>query len=121
MNLLADECCDVAMVAALRADGHDVLYAVESLRGSTDEEVLRRAVDEGRILLTEDKDFGELVYRLKRPARGIILLRFDVVDHALKIPRLHSVLESQSNQIPGAFVVIDKEKIRIRPLSGDYW
>jgi predicted nuclease of predicted toxin-antitoxin system len=103
-------------VAALRVDGHDVLFVGESAPGSTDDEVLRQASSEGRILLTEDKDFGELVYRLKRPAPGIIFLRFDVVDRALKIPRLRSLLENQPNQIPDAFVVIDKEKIRFRPL-----
>ena len=116
MKLLADECCDAALVAALRSDGHDVFFVVESLRGATDDEVLRRADDEGRVLLTEDKDFGELVYRLKRPARGIILLRFDVVDCALKTPRLRSLLKDQPHQLPGAFVVIDKDKMRIRPL-----
>jgi predicted nuclease of predicted toxin-antitoxin system len=116
MNLLADECCDAALVAALRSDGHDVLFAVESLRGATDDQVLERADNEGRILLTEDKDFGELVYRLKRPARGIVLLRFDVADRVLKIPRLRSLLENQSEQMLDAFVVIDKEKIRVRPL-----
>jgi predicted nuclease of predicted toxin-antitoxin system len=59
MKLLADECCDAGLIAALRADGHDLLYVLESLRGVTD--------DEERILITEDKDFGELVHRLKRP------------------------------------------------------
>lgn len=116
MKLLVDECCDAAMVASLRSDGHDVLFVIESLRGATDAEVLRRADEEGRILLTEDKDFGELVYRLKRPARGIILLRFDVDDRSLKVPRLRSLLENQSDQVPGAFVVVDGEKIRFRPL-----
>ena len=71
MKLLADECCDAGLVAALRADGHDVLYALESLRGATDDEVLKRANDDERILLTEDKDFGELVHRLKRSSREI--------------------------------------------------
>ena len=61
MRFLADECRDEATVAALRHDGHDVVYAVESLRGAPDEEVLARAVSEQRILLTEDKDFGEVL------------------------------------------------------------
>lgn len=65
MKLLADECCDVALVEALRADGHDVLYVAESLRGASDDGILTRAYTENRLLLTEDKDFGELVYRLK--------------------------------------------------------
>jgi len=73
MRFLADECCDVALVGALRTDGHDVLYAVETLRGATDEELLNRALLEHRVLLTEDKDFGELIYRLARSGyRGAI-------------------------------------------------
>lgn len=105
------------MVDVLRADGHDVLYAVESLRGATDDEILTRAFSEGRILLTEDKDFGELVYRLRRPAHGIVLLRFDVADRASKAPRLRYLLEREAQRLPGAFVVLEVDKIRIRPLT----
>jgi predicted nuclease of predicted toxin-antitoxin system len=78
MRFLVDECCDAGVVDALRGDGHNVLYATKSLRGATDDELLTCAVSEERILLTEDKDFGELVYRLRRTAHGIVLLRFDV-------------------------------------------
>ena len=116
MRFLADECCDAALVDALRDDGHDVLYAVESLRGAIDDELLARAFSERRILLTEDKDFGELVYRLRRPAYGIVLLRFDVADRALKVPRLRDLLEQEAERLPGAFVVLEADKVRIRPL-----
>lgn len=115
MKFLADECCDAVLVDALREDGHDVLYAVESLRGATDDELLARAFSEHRLLLTEDKDFGELVYRLRQPAHGIALLRFDVAGRALKVPRLRYLLESPE-RLPGSFVVLEVDKIRIRPL-----
>jgi predicted nuclease of predicted toxin-antitoxin system len=117
VNFLADECCDAAMVSALRNDGHDVLYAVESLRGMTDDDLLARALSERRVLLTEDKDFGELVYRLRRPAYGIVLLRFDVADRALKVPRLRDLLRYQATRLGGAFVVLESDKIRVRPLG----
>lgn len=117
MRFLADECCDAALVDALRGDGHDVLYAVESLRGVIDEMLLTRAFSEGRVLLTEDKDFGELVYRLRRPARGIVLLRFDVAARALKVPCLRHLLKRQGERLPGAFVVLEPDKVRIRPLA----
>jgi len=112
----ADECCDAALVGALRDDGHDVLYAVESLRGVTDDEVLHQAFSERRVLLTEDKDFGELVYRLRRPALGIVLLRFDVADRALKIPRLRRLLEQEARRLSSSFIVLEVDKVRIRPL-----
>jgi len=78
MEFLADECCDRDFVEELRQSGHDVLYIFELKRGATDDEVLALAFDQRRILLTEDKDFGELVYRLKKPAHGIILIRIGV-------------------------------------------
>ena len=46
MKLLADECCDTELVSALRSSGYDVLYALESLQGATDDSVLKRAFDE---------------------------------------------------------------------------
>lgn len=116
MRFLADECCDVALVCALRADGHQVLYATEALRGATDGELLSRAFSDDRILLTEDKDFGELVCRLRRPALGVVLLRFDVLDRALKIPRMRYLVEEMAERLPGALVVLEADKVRIRPL-----
>ena len=116
MNFLADECCDAPLVKALRIDGHDVLYVIESLRGEPDEKILDRDFNENRILITEDKDFGELVYRLKLPARGIILLRFDIANRVHKIPRLRSLLEQESRRLQGAFITLSVNKTRIRPM-----
>ena len=116
MNFLVDECCDAALVNALRTNGHDVVYVMEDLKGATDEEVLEHALSERRILITEDKDFGELVYRLRRPANGIILLRFDVIDRSMKIPRLLELIKNENHRLMGAFVALDVNKIRIRPL-----
>jgi predicted nuclease of predicted toxin-antitoxin system len=67
---LADECCDTGLIASLREDGHDVLYVLERKPGVSDDEVLLEAYNEERIMVTEDKDFGELVYRLKKPSNG---------------------------------------------------
>ena len=116
MRFLADECCDTGLVNALRDDGHDVLYALESLRGVSDDALLNLAFEEDRILLTEDKDFGELVFRLRKSTRGIILLRFDVPDRTLKIPRLRQLLTETAERLPGTFVVLETDKFRIRPL-----
>lgn len=117
MNILADECCDAPLIQALREDGHDVLYVLESLSGASDDDVLALAFVENRVLLTEDKDFGELVYRLRKQTHGIILLRFGVADHSLKISRLLNLLNDSSERIPGAFVVLEADKTRIRPLT----
>jgi len=116
MKFLADECCDAALVRALRADGHNVLYVMESMRGATDEEILSRAFAEDRVVLTEDKDFGELVCRFRRPVRGIVLLRFHIRDRAWKIPRMRWLIRQYGERIPGAFVVLELNRVRFRPL-----
>ena len=117
MKFLADECCDSALVTALRSDGYDVTYVIEGLRGDPDDDILQRAYAEDRILITEDKDFGELVYRLRKPAKGVILLRFDVSERTLKIPRLHQLLKMDSHRLDGAFIVLEANKYRVRLLT----
>ncbi len=75
MNLLADENIKQAIVDRLRLDGHAVWYVVEMEPGVSDDVVLDLANREGALLLTGDKDFGELVFRLGRVAFGVILVR----------------------------------------------
>lgn len=88
----------------------------EQNAGVSDDEVLLAAYDEGWILLTEDKDFGELAYRLKKPSRGIILLRVDVRERHLKWPRLKKLIKDYGDRLQGNFVVVDPKKFRFRPL-----
>jgi predicted nuclease of predicted toxin-antitoxin system len=116
VKFLADECCDAGIVASLRVDGHDVSYVLERQTGISDDEVLQNAFVEERILLTEDKDFGELIYRLKKPAYGIILIRIDVRERHDKWPRLEALIEKHEDLLPGYFVVVDLNKYRFRPL-----
>lgn len=91
-------------------------FVVETQSGAIDEQVLERAYAEDRILLTEDKDFGELVFRLRKPARGVVLLRFAVADRFAKIPRLRNLLEENAERLPGRFAVLTVEKVRFRPM-----
>ena len=116
MKFLADECCDAGLVSSLRAAGYDVTYVTEQSAGSSDDEVLLRAYNEGRILLTEDKDFGELTYRLRKPSAGIVLIRIDVKERHMKWPRLKSLIKNYEERLPGHFVVINIDKYRFRPL-----
>jgi predicted nuclease of predicted toxin-antitoxin system len=62
MRFLADESCDFAVVRALRSADHDVLAIAEVSQREEDQDVMERAVRENRVLITEDKDFGQLVY-----------------------------------------------------------
>ena len=116
MRWLADECVDAPLVERLRAAGHDVVYVAESDAGATDVEIIRRAHDEGRVLLTEDKDFGELVFRRSQLVPGLVLLRIEPEDHALKWTRLGAVIGRFADSLFGRFTVVDEKKIRSRPL-----
>ena len=99
------------------AAGHDVVYAKEVLPGKPDEVVLTTAFDEDWYLLTEDKDFGELVYRLALPARCVILLRLDPTDSAFKMARLTRLFETKADRLAGSFVVVEPSRFRIRDLK----
>ncbi len=116
MRFLADECCDAGLIAGLRADGHDVLAVVDVLRGATDDVVLERAASEDRILLTEDKDFGDLTLRLGKPAVGIVLIRIDPAEHSLKEERVRILVERFGNRLAGQYCVISEDRFRFRSL-----
>jgi predicted nuclease of predicted toxin-antitoxin system len=86
MHLLANENVPRPTVEALRAAGHDVIWARTDIPGSSDEEILSRAQADGRVLLMHDKDFGELAYHAGLPAScGIILIRLSKLALAARI------------------------------------
>jgi len=116
VKFIADECCDAALVSLLRSEGYDTVYIREFRPGALDKDVLDKAFAEERILITEDKDFGELVYRLEKPAYGVVLLRFDVHDRGLKWPRLKQLIDEYGHRLKGSFVVVDADKSRLHPL-----
>jgi predicted nuclease of predicted toxin-antitoxin system len=119
VKFVADECCDALLVDGLRQHGHDVLYVKEIAPGVTDDKVLQLAADQERVLLTEDKDFGELVVRLRLPAYGIVLLRINPADSHAKLARVSYLLEHYVDRLPGSFVVLSQKRARFRPLSTD--
>ena len=96
MRFLADESCDFSVVRALRAVGHDVLAVAELWPRAEDTVVMNRAVRGARILITEDKDFGHLVYAKMRKTGGVMLIRFpagsrgSLVDSVLKLSKLEA-------------------------------
>jgi predicted nuclease of predicted toxin-antitoxin system len=90
---LADEWADAGVVRRLRGAGHDVIYVPEFASGMTDAEVLRRPYGEHRLLLTEDKDFGELVFRLHMPVPGLVLFRLDPERHLFEVDLLESAVQ----------------------------
>ena len=117
MKFLADENIHGGIVAWLRASGHDVLYAAEMTPGSGDETVLELASREDRVLITDDKDFGELVFRRRLVNAGVILVRLSAPDLPSRLGRLGSVWPSIVTHAAGAFTVISDTKVRVRPMN----
>ena len=116
MNWLADECVAAGLVKHLRASGHDVLYMAEVARSASDAEVIAMAHASGRLLLTEDKDFGDLVFRQGRPAPGVILLRIDPTMAQLKSERLDAAIARFGDHLFGRYMIIEEARFRSRLL-----
>ena len=75
MQFIVDESTGAAVVAYLRGAGHDVVAVAEIMRQAADDSILELALSQGRILITNDKDFGELVFRSGQSHHGVLLLR----------------------------------------------
>ena len=113
MRFLADESCDFAVVRALRAAGFNVLCISESSPRAEDSEVIRLAVRENRILLTEDKDFGRLVYSHGQETLGVIFLRFLTLARRRISRDVVNLVKQQGEKLAGSFVTVQPGRIRM--------
>lgn len=116
MRLLCDEGVDQQIVEKLRDEEHDVTYIAEVAPGATDDEVLDRANQAGALLLTTDKDFGELVFRQRRTPYGVLLIRLAGLPQHRKATTVASAIQKYGDSLAGAFAVIDPGRVRIRPI-----
>lgn len=116
MRLCADENIPKEFVIRLRENGHDVLWVREVLGGATDSEVLTLVFREERLLITFDKDFGELVFRRGKAAvHGVILFRIPQTPSEWLAKRISDVLLSRDDWM-GNFSVVDDLTVRMRAL-----
>ena len=116
MRWIVNENVSGTVIRTLRERGHDVLAVKQSLRGSGDAEILARAQAEERVVVTHDKDFGELAFRCGLPASsGVILFRLAGADPESDNQRVLQILES-SVDWTGHFAVVTDDRVRIRPL-----
>jgi predicted nuclease of predicted toxin-antitoxin system len=110
---VADENVDQQVVHMLRYRGHEVWSVAEQAGGISDDEVLAVARERAAIVVTSDKDFGELVYRRRLATAGVVLLRLPGLGAMARAQRLQDVLDEVSD-LAGSFVVIDPSGVRIR-------
>ena len=112
MRFLVDECTGPNAAAWLRGQGHEVFSAYEQSRGADDDILIEKAYTENWILITNDKDFGEKVYRERRPHHGVIFLRLSDERAANKILVLEKLLAQYADQLADRFVVVTDDRVR---------
>ena len=114
MNLLADESVDRQVVERLRLEGHEVLYIAEMEPGIVDDVVLERANERTALLVTADKDFGELVFREgKLSSGGVVLLRLAGLSAERKSEMVSGAFREHELEFPHCFSVISPGRVRI--------
>ena len=117
MRILADENFPALSVQELEKLGHDVLWVRTVMPGAGDDSILARAQTEERLLVTLDKDFGELAFGKQLPANcGVVLFRIKMKDAKAAAAKMARVLNSRTDWI-GNFAVVEDDRIRMRLLA----
>ena len=117
MRFIVDECTGTALTRWLRQHQHEVFSVYEEARGLDDDSILQRAVVDNRILITNDKDFGEMIFREGKTHTGVILLRLEDERAGNKIEVLKRVLKQYVDQLAEHFVVATETTVRIARLK----
>lgn len=116
MKFLADENLELKIVEALRSRGFDVETIEPSQRSASDPMVLAKAREEGRILLTNDKDFAELAFRRRLASSGIVLIRLPKLSSAEKAAHVVEEVVALGDRLAGMMTVLEQEATRRRAL-----
>jgi predicted nuclease of predicted toxin-antitoxin system len=114
MKFLVDECTGTSVVACLRGEGHDAVAVVEVMPEADDEEILARAVAEDRIIVSNDKDFGELIYRSGWKHRGVVLLCLRDERAENKVRMTKAALAQVGERLRNHYIVVTEAGIRVR-------
>ena len=112
MRFLVDECTGPAVAEWLRNQNHEVFSVFEEARGMDDDDIIQKAHEENWVLITNDKDFGEKVYRDGRLHKGVILLRLDDERSSSKIQVLSRLLHKYPERLSDTFVVVTEKQVR---------
>lgn len=117
MRFLADENVSRQVVEKLRAEGHDVIAVAQSGQGSSDKRVVEMAHADGRVLITEDRDFGELIVRQRFGIAGVMLLELDRLTNSAEVDRVADVVSAHAGKLLGNLMVVEPARLRLRQLK----
>ena len=112
MRFLVDECAGPAVAEWLREQGHEVFSVFDEAKGISDEDILTKAAAEGWILVTIDKDFGEMIFRERRPHCGVVFMRLSDERAANKIIVIEHLLKNYSDRLGDQFVTVTETRVR---------
>jgi len=112
MRFMVDESTGPKVARWLREQQHEVFSVYDEARSISDDEVIQKAFAENWILITNDKDFGEKVFRERYPHRGVVLLRLADERAPVKIRTLQQLLQFYSGQLADNFVVVTEKRVR---------
>jgi len=119
LRFLADEGCDFGVVRALRVAGYDVYAISEMSPRAEDADVIALAAREKRIVLTEDGDFGQLVYAHGQQTHGVIFIRYPVAMRRQLGKDVVKLVKQRGETLVGCFVVLQPGRIRISRIPGN--
>ncbi|MCC7117137.1 MAG: DUF5615 family PIN-like protein [Anaerolineales bacterium] len=120
MIFLANENFPLTSIKLLRSAGYRVIAVSEEMAGAKDSLVLSRAAKEKLIILTFDRDYGDLIYKAHLPVpEGVVYLRFDPDTPSEPYERMMSLCKIEGLSFKGKFTVADRQRIRQRPLPGE--
>ena len=117
LEVVFDECIPEEVAQGLRAEGHDVVLIADLSPGVSDLRVLSYARERATVVVTADKDFGDLVYREAKPTSGVILLRAGRIGPVERARLLAVLVEEHAAELVGAFTVLTQNSLRIRRLD----
>ena len=117
LKFLVDESTGNKVSRALRESGYDTSYCGEFLLGYPDEEIIKKAFGGKRVIITNDKDFGEIIFRQEKLSWGVIFLRLKVDTPANRIKYALATIKQLDIQLEKNFVIVSENKIRIRRIK----
>ena len=115
-KFIVDESTGDRIAELLRNEGFDVVSVISQMRGTDDLSIIQTAIIEERIIVTNDKDFGELVFHQNLKPRGVLFLRLEDESTVNKLKVVRTILRQYLKILEGNFVVVTERKIRKRPI-----
>ena len=117
MRFLVDESTGPWVAQWLREHGHEVFSVFDEARGINDDDIIQKALAENWVLLTNDKDFGDKIFRDQKPHKGVVLLRLDDERAVVKIEVIERLLEHYADRLEDQFVVVTEKAVRFAKMK----